>query len=244
MGAEAAVTQLRRGAVEHCVLALLEDDERYGYDLVQELTAAGLVASEGTVYPLLSRLRKDELVATVWRDSPAGPPRRYYALTRPGQRALDDFRSGRLRRRRRVHPAAQARGPTSPPLSSILRRKRGGTMTTAPAPARRGLPAGDCGPRRPGCRSTRPASWSPTSTSTCARRSRATPSEAEVRNVLERLGAPDELVSRGRRDAPAAGSGTQGSFASPGGAIGCLVVAEVLFICSAARTACCGSSAW
>ena len=93
MGAEAAVTQLRRGAVEYCVLALLEDDERYGYDLVQELTAVGLVASEGTVYPLLSRLRKDELVATAWRDSPAGPPRRYYALTRPGQRALDDFRT-------------------------------------------------------------------------------------------------------------------------------------------------------
>ena len=59
---------------------------------MQELTAAGLVASEGTVYPLLSRLRKDAPVATVWRDSPAGPPRRYYALTRPGQRALDDFR--------------------------------------------------------------------------------------------------------------------------------------------------------
>ncbi|MEO6512264.1 MAG: PadR family transcriptional regulator [Nocardioides sp.] len=93
MGAEAAVTQLRRGAVEHCVLALLEDEERYGYDLVQELTTAGLVASEGTVYPLLSRLRKDELVATIWRDSPSGPPRRYYELTRPGQRALDDFRA-------------------------------------------------------------------------------------------------------------------------------------------------------
>ena len=47
MGAEAAVTQLRRGAVEHCVLALLETDERYGYDLVSQLTRAGLVASEG-----------------------------------------------------------------------------------------------------------------------------------------------------------------------------------------------------
>ena len=93
MGADAAVTQLRRGAVEHCVLALLEEDERYGYDLVQELSAAGLVASEGTVYPLLSRLRKEDLVATVWRDSPAGPPRRYYALTGSGQRALDDFRA-------------------------------------------------------------------------------------------------------------------------------------------------------
>jgi PadR family transcriptional regulator PadR len=92
MGAEAAVTQLRRGAVEHCVLALLETNERYGYDLVSQLTTAGLVASEGTVYPLLSRLRKDELVETHWRDSTSGPPRRYYALTRPGQRALDDFR--------------------------------------------------------------------------------------------------------------------------------------------------------
>lgn len=91
MAATQAVTQLRRGVLEHCVLALLGDEERYGYDLVTELSEAGLLASEGTIYPLLSRLRKEELVRTSWRESPSGPPRRYYSLTGEGRAALDDF---------------------------------------------------------------------------------------------------------------------------------------------------------
>lgn len=91
MAADQAVTQLRRGVLEHCVLALLQDEERYGYDLVTELSAAGLLASEGTIYPLLSRLRKEELVQTSWQESPSGPPRRYYALTPRGRTALRDF---------------------------------------------------------------------------------------------------------------------------------------------------------
>jgi PadR family transcriptional regulator PadR len=49
------------------------------------------VTSEGTIYPLLSRLRRDGLVETTWRESESGPPRRYYRLTREGQRALDTF---------------------------------------------------------------------------------------------------------------------------------------------------------
>lgn len=87
-----ALAQLRRGTLESCVLALLADGERYGYDLVSELSEAGLVAGEGSVYPLLSRLRKDALVTTTWRESLSGPPRRYYALTPAGHRALADFR--------------------------------------------------------------------------------------------------------------------------------------------------------
>lgn len=90
---DAALTQLRRGVLEHCVLALLESGERYGYDLVTDLSDAGLLASEGTLYPLLSRLRRDELVSTAWRESPSGPPRRYYALTERGQSALGSFRT-------------------------------------------------------------------------------------------------------------------------------------------------------
>ncbi|MFX0537097.1 PadR family transcriptional regulator [Ornithinimicrobium sp. Y1847] len=93
MAATQAVTQLRRGVLEHCVLALLQGEQRYGYDLVTELSDAGLVASEGTIYPLLSRLRKDGLVQTTWGESPSGPPRRYYSLTSDGRRALADFRS-------------------------------------------------------------------------------------------------------------------------------------------------------
>jgi PadR family transcriptional regulator PadR len=74
------------------VLALLREGERYGFDLVRTLGEVdGLVTSEGTLYPLLSRLRKDGVVDTSWRESAAGPPRRYYRLTAAGRTALDAF---------------------------------------------------------------------------------------------------------------------------------------------------------
>ena len=84
--------QLRRGVLEYCVLALLREGERYAYDLVHALAEVdGLVTSEGTMYPLLSRLRREGLVTTSWVESDSGPPRRYYALTDQGRRALDRF---------------------------------------------------------------------------------------------------------------------------------------------------------
>jgi PadR family transcriptional regulator PadR len=87
-----AVSQLRRGVLEYCVLALLRDEPRYAFDLVSELGRhTALVTSEGTIYPLLARLRRDHLVTTEERESPAAPPRRYYALTTQGRRALDRF---------------------------------------------------------------------------------------------------------------------------------------------------------
>ena len=90
--ARKGLSQLRRGTVEFCVLALLRGGERYGFELVRELSEVdGLVTSEGTIYPLLSRLRKDELVTTFWRESESGPPRRYYRLTETGEAALADF---------------------------------------------------------------------------------------------------------------------------------------------------------
>ena len=90
--ARGGLSQLRRGTVEYCVLALLRDQPRYGFDLVRTLGGAdGLVTSEGTIYPLLSRLRRDGLVTTTWHESPSGPPRRYYQLTAQGQQALALF---------------------------------------------------------------------------------------------------------------------------------------------------------
>lgn len=86
------MSQLRKGTLEYCVLALLRDGQRYGFDLVRTLSEAdGLLISEGTIYPLLSRLRRDHLVSTSWQESEAGPPRRYYQLTDAGKRALADF---------------------------------------------------------------------------------------------------------------------------------------------------------
>jgi PadR family transcriptional regulator PadR len=92
-----ALAQLRRGVIEYCVLALLRDGERYGFELVKLLGAAGLLSSEGTIYPLLARLRGDGAVATTWRESSSGPPRRYYPLTPDGRRTLEGF-SGDWRR--------------------------------------------------------------------------------------------------------------------------------------------------
>jgi PadR family transcriptional regulator PadR len=86
------LSQLRRGALEYCVLALLTDEERYGFDIVRTLgSIEGMVTGEGTLYPLLARLRKDGHVTTRWRESDAGPPRKYYAITVEGRRALADF---------------------------------------------------------------------------------------------------------------------------------------------------------
>jgi PadR family transcriptional regulator PadR len=84
--------QLRRGTLPFCVLALLSARPGYAFDLVRELSEVeGLVTSEGTIYPLLSRLRRDGLVESSWQESPAGPPRRYYGLTPAGRSALERF---------------------------------------------------------------------------------------------------------------------------------------------------------
>jgi PadR family transcriptional regulator PadR len=90
-GAAKLLAQMRRGAIEFCVLALLRDGDRYGLDLTRTLAADGLVTSEGTIYPLLARLRQDGLVDTTWHESSQGPPRRYYRLTEDGRAALDAF---------------------------------------------------------------------------------------------------------------------------------------------------------
>lgn len=88
------MTQMRKGALEYCVLALLERRVLYGFELVQALQEVdGMLTSAGTIYPLLGRLRREHLVDTEWRESPSGPPRRYYRLTSDGREALAAFRT-------------------------------------------------------------------------------------------------------------------------------------------------------
>lgn len=92
MEADPLLTHLRRGTLELCVLAALGGGERYARDLIADLGRDGvLVTSEGTVYPLLARLRRDGLVDSTWRESTGGPPRRYYRRTRPGDAAVRHF---------------------------------------------------------------------------------------------------------------------------------------------------------
>ncbi len=86
------LSQLRRGVLEYCVLSLLDAEPLYGFDLVRRLgDVDGMVTSEGTIYPLLSRLRREGRVTTTWAASDSGPPRRYYSLTPDGRAALGAF---------------------------------------------------------------------------------------------------------------------------------------------------------
>jgi len=79
-------TQLRKGLLELCIVNLLAQGELYGYDLVKRVTAIrGVVVTEGTIYPLLSRLRKAGLLDTRSEESPNGPARKYYRLTPAGE---------------------------------------------------------------------------------------------------------------------------------------------------------------
>ena len=88
----AELSQMRRGLLPYCVLALLDERPRYGFELIRRLAAVdGMVTSEGTIYPLLSRLRREHLVDTTWSPSDSGPPRRYYSLTPAGRGALEAF---------------------------------------------------------------------------------------------------------------------------------------------------------
>ena len=90
---EQRTAQIRKGVVELAVLALLADGERYGSQMVDELAERpALALTPGTVYPLLARLLKAGLIASTWRESPVGPPRKYYALTRQGAEAYAELR--------------------------------------------------------------------------------------------------------------------------------------------------------
>lgn len=85
--------QMRKGVVEYCVLGLLDREPMYGWQLAEELIGAGLIASIGTLYPLLGRLRDNGWVSTFDQPSESGPVRRYYRLTDAGTVQLAQFRS-------------------------------------------------------------------------------------------------------------------------------------------------------
>lgn len=94
MGSSSQLTELRRGVLGPCVLALLEQRPRFGLELVRDLDSAGsLLTSDGTVYPLLNRLRDARLVNSEWRYADGERPRRYYSISREGRLALADFRA-------------------------------------------------------------------------------------------------------------------------------------------------------
>lgn len=88
MNLENTQIQMRKGILEYCILYIISRGEVYASDMLVELTTAKIMVVEGTLYPLLTRLRKAGLVEYKWVESSSGPPRKYYWLTDQGQRFL------------------------------------------------------------------------------------------------------------------------------------------------------------
>lgn len=84
MEADSSISQMRRGILEFCIVSLLAGHEIYTAELITRLKAADLIVTEGTLYPLLNRLQKAELLQYRWVESESGPPRKYYSLTKAG----------------------------------------------------------------------------------------------------------------------------------------------------------------
>lgn len=82
--------QFKKGVLELCVLSMLLERDYYGYELVEHISKY-IDISEGTIYPLLRRLKKDGYVTTYLKESQEGPPRKYYEITEEGEKAYDEL---------------------------------------------------------------------------------------------------------------------------------------------------------
>ena len=91
MKLENTKAQLRKGILELCILSILEKKEAYPSEILDQLKEAKLIVVEGTLYPLLTRLKNGELLTYRWEESPSGPPRKYYSLTKMGKTFLEEL---------------------------------------------------------------------------------------------------------------------------------------------------------
>ena len=94
MNIEKTKAQMRKGVLEYCILSIIADKEVYASDIITRLKDAELIVVEGTLYPLLTRLKNDDLLSYRWEESKAGPPRKYYAITDNGKEFLTELNRG------------------------------------------------------------------------------------------------------------------------------------------------------
>jgi PadR family transcriptional regulator PadR len=91
MNVENTKAQMRKGVLEYCILGVLSQGELYPPDIIAKLKDARLIVVEGTLYPLLTRLKDAGLLTYRWEESRSGPPRKYYRLTTLGEKFLDEL---------------------------------------------------------------------------------------------------------------------------------------------------------
>ena len=91
MNVENTQAQMRKGILEYCILSILSKGEAYPSEILESLENAKLLVVEGTLYPLLTRLKNMELLSYRWEESTSGPPRKYYQITSQGQEFLNEL---------------------------------------------------------------------------------------------------------------------------------------------------------
>ena len=91
MKIENTQAQMRKGVLEYCILSILSSGEAYPSEIINQLKEGKLIVVEGTLYPLLTRLKNAELLSYRWEESKSGPPRKYYQLTEKGSNFLKDL---------------------------------------------------------------------------------------------------------------------------------------------------------
>ena len=91
MNIENTKAQMRKGVLEFCILSVLKEKDAYTSEILDTLKTAKLLVVEGTIYPLLTRLKNDGLLSYRWEESTSGPPRKYYGLTDIGQQFLEEL---------------------------------------------------------------------------------------------------------------------------------------------------------
>lgn len=91
MKIENTKAQMRKGVLEFCILSILQSNDAYASDIIDKLKEGKMIVVEGTLYPLLTRLKNAELLAYRWEESKSGPPRKYYSLTANGQQFLKEL---------------------------------------------------------------------------------------------------------------------------------------------------------
>jgi PadR family transcriptional regulator PadR len=83
--------QMRKGVLEFCILSILSEGDAYPTEIIERMKSAKLVVVEGTLYPLLTRLKNLEILSYRWEESTSGPPRKYYRLTENGKKFLEEL---------------------------------------------------------------------------------------------------------------------------------------------------------
>ena len=91
MKIENTKAQMRKGVLEYCILSILQHGDAYTSEIISTLKSAEMIVVEGTIYPLLTRLKNSVLLSYRWEESTSGPPRKYYVLTESGKLFLKEL---------------------------------------------------------------------------------------------------------------------------------------------------------